>query len=145
MTTLTIAERVQRGASLLDTKFPGWVDQVDLSTLDLASGCDCILGQRFGDFNLGARMTHLSVETSSVVMSANSRRLLEDHGFLVNPRDGEMVAIPGIVGMHHMTSRGARRIKAEYEDLTREWAKLITDRRAASQLAEVEELTPALA
>src|SRR4051812_23092318 len=120
MTTLTIAERVQRGASLLDTEFPGWVDQVDLSSLNLASGCDCILGQRFGDFAVGARATHLSVETSSVVMSHVSRRLLEEHGFLVNPREEELKPIPGAIGLHHMSRAGSERIKYEYDALTQE-------------------------
>lgn len=133
MTTSTIAERVQRGAFLLDTQFPGWVDQVDLSTLNLASGCDCILGQKFGDFACGARATGLSVETASVSLGARSRAQLEEHGFLV---DIDVRVHYGPIGARLAEMERSDR---EYVALTNEWAKLITDRRAASQLAEVEE------
>jgi hypothetical protein len=41
----TIAERVARGAALLDEREPGWWQRIDLSKLDLASTCRCVLGQ----------------------------------------------------------------------------------------------------
>lgn len=137
MTTSTIAERVQRGAALLDTRFPGWVDSVDLSTLNLASGCDCILGQKFGDFRAGARQTHLAVETSSVPMGERSRDQLQEYGFLVNYNFG--------VGLANWSLAEVARVDREYAELTDAWAKLITDRRAASQLAEVREPAYAVA
>jgi hypothetical protein len=42
-----IAERVARGAELLDGKLPGWDDRVDLAALDLESCTMCVLGQLF--------------------------------------------------------------------------------------------------
>lgn len=139
MTNLTIAERVERGASLLDTRFPGWVDQVDLSRLNLESSCNCVLGQRFGDFMVGARRTLLSPETSGVTMSRRTRERLEEHGFLVSPRDDEFIDLPGARKFRIVTHDAEQRIHDEYRDLTHYWAELITNRRAASQLAELEE------
>jgi hypothetical protein len=46
-------ERVKRGAALLDKVRPGWRNTIDLSTLDLSSGCLCILGQVFKHYDCG--------------------------------------------------------------------------------------------
>lgn len=43
-----IAERVARGAALLDAKRPGWDRQVDLAVLDLEDCALCVIGQLFG-------------------------------------------------------------------------------------------------
>lgn len=42
---MTAAERVARGAALLDKRMPGWAARIDLSVLDLANECRCVLGQ----------------------------------------------------------------------------------------------------
>jgi hypothetical protein len=49
VSTDTIPQRVARGAALLDEKLPGWHERIDLDRLDLASSCDCVLGQEFAD------------------------------------------------------------------------------------------------
>jgi hypothetical protein len=41
----TIAERVARGAALLDEREPGWWQRIDLSKLDIKSCEDCIAAQ----------------------------------------------------------------------------------------------------
>ena len=41
----TPEKRVQRGAAFLDKVKPDWFTKIDLGSLDLASGCDCVLGQ----------------------------------------------------------------------------------------------------
>jgi hypothetical protein len=46
----TIAERVAAGAEWLDVNRPGWVDRINLETLNLSSPCRCILGQELGDY-----------------------------------------------------------------------------------------------
>lgn len=46
----TIAERVEAGAAWLDLNRPGWVDRIDLETLDLGEPCRCILGQEYGEY-----------------------------------------------------------------------------------------------
>lgn len=50
-TVPTIPERVQAGAAWLDETEPGSVDRIDPDQLDLASICDCILGQIHGDYD----------------------------------------------------------------------------------------------
>jgi hypothetical protein len=45
----TIAERVARGAALLDEREPGWWQRIDLDRLDLGSPCRCVLGQLITD------------------------------------------------------------------------------------------------
>jgi hypothetical protein len=41
----TIAERVARGAALLDEREPGWWQRIDLGALDMDEPCECVLGQ----------------------------------------------------------------------------------------------------
>jgi hypothetical protein len=41
---------VNRGVEFLDEHLPGWVEKIDLDTLDLAVPCMCVLGQLEGDF-----------------------------------------------------------------------------------------------
>jgi len=43
----TVAERVARGAALLDEKVPGWAGRISLGELDLSSCTFCVLGQLF--------------------------------------------------------------------------------------------------
>jgi hypothetical protein len=45
--TATVAERVARGAALLDGKLPGWDERIDLAVLDLETCTLCVLGQVF--------------------------------------------------------------------------------------------------
>jgi len=42
-----VAERVARGAALLDGKLPGWAERIDLAELELSSCYRCVLGQLF--------------------------------------------------------------------------------------------------
>lgn len=44
---MTAAERVARGAALLDEQRPGWAAEIDLTVLDLSHACRCILGQLY--------------------------------------------------------------------------------------------------
>lgn len=44
------AERVRAGAAWLDANHPGWVERIDLASLDLSDCQQCILGQTFGDY-----------------------------------------------------------------------------------------------
>lgn len=52
-----LEERVARGVSWLDSRKPGWRDQIDTRTLNLRSCEHCVIGQVFGwaqveDFSL---------------------------------------------------------------------------------------------
>lgn len=136
MTTSSIQDRVHRGAALLDAKFPGWVNDVNLTTLNLATTCDCILGQKFGDFSAGSRITGLAIETSSVPLSDGTKTKLEEHGFLVNVRGSECEMFLDVPVASH---RENARIDREYVALTQAWTELITDRRLAAHAAEATE------
>ena len=46
---------VRRGAALLDKMQPGWAKQINTTTLEMGSSCDCILGQLYGDYIDGAK------------------------------------------------------------------------------------------
>jgi len=63
---------VERGCAILDAATPGWQDRIDLETLDLSDPCQCILGQLYRTFGMGAIMLKLSW------------RETEEAGFAVN-------------------------------------------------------------
>jgi hypothetical protein len=42
-----VAERVAKGAALLDEKVPGWDQRIDLEILAMRGTCECVLGQLF--------------------------------------------------------------------------------------------------
>ena len=42
-------ERIDAGIALLDADMRNWRDKIDLETLNLETGHDCILGQVYGD------------------------------------------------------------------------------------------------
>lgn len=46
-------KNVLRGIQLLDKKVPDWRQRIDKETLDLADGCNCVLGQLFGSYTKG--------------------------------------------------------------------------------------------
>ena len=52
--TVTVAERVARGAALLDQAYVNrdvaWWDQVDLNTLDMYSPTSCVIAQTVGRY-----------------------------------------------------------------------------------------------
>jgi hypothetical protein len=64
------AERVCRGAELLDMDRPGWEREIDVSDLAMSSCDRCILGQLYRDFYSGLRRLSLAFG-----------RMAWDHGF----------------------------------------------------------------
>lgn len=48
--TAEYAERVRKGAALLDDVAPGWREKIDLSTLDIGDYQQCVLGQLYGTY-----------------------------------------------------------------------------------------------
>lgn len=105
MSELTIEQRVAAGVAWLDENRSGWIDLVNLDTLDLSSCTLCVLGQLFGEYEdapLAAKYTPDLASTGP----ARSR------GFEVAYR----------------TASAYR----EYADLTAEWRRVIESRRAVS-------------
>lgn len=97
----TIIERVAKGAALLDTKVPGWVNRVDLPTFSFTSGMNCVLGQVYGDFHTGVEALELEDESPTGTK-------IQEHGF---------DWYPGVF--------------IEASELGTEWVRLITGRQGA--------------
>lgn len=72
------AERVQRGAALLDRVDPSWRPKVKRSELNLSSPGHCIVGQVFGGYNDGLEM--LGLRTFDKGFNDTSQAEI-DHGF----------------------------------------------------------------
>ena len=106
----SIAERVERGAALLDAKQPGWWQQIDLGALDIGSRCGCIIGQ----------LTGLTTNRGLAYEVATRRVGV-----------GYMDEIP--MGFEAPSAHGFGRehlaMPAEYAALTEAWRDLITRRR----------------
>ena len=99
----TVAERVQRGAELLDEKRPGWWREIDLERLDVSSTCNCIGGQVAGvPYGFTVAMEALGLDGEEAFVA---------HGFEsdINLSD--------------------RLFRAEYAALTAAWRDLIAGRR----------------
>lgn len=134
MTSLSVTERVQLGATLLDTEFPGWTDHIDLKTLNLKCGCNCVLGQKFGDFSDGAREIGYALpsdayDSNEVLWNDESSKMLEALGFFVRTR---------LSALRHDDYSSFEvevlRVDAEYATLTEAWTDLILARRAESAI-----------
>lgn len=52
---------VQRGMMLLDEERPGWEDELDLGTLNVADPHNCVLGQLYGEYQEGKDALGLSL------------------------------------------------------------------------------------
>lgn len=53
-------ERAKKGAEFLDGASPYWHEGIVLRTLDLASPCNCVLGQLRGEYTKGKEYYNLS-------------------------------------------------------------------------------------
>ena len=59
---MRLPANVRRGEAFLDEHVPGWRDQVDPYTLDLANCHWCVLGQVFGDYDDGLALLGLTTK-----------------------------------------------------------------------------------
>jgi len=110
MNEIDYAARVQRGAALLDKKWPTWAQDIDLDRLDIKSTTSCMTAQYAGSqgeepyFVTGQEMLDLD------------NRAYELHGFNA---DGD--------------SSGENWHEGGYPILNRLWRELIIQRREAAQ------------
>jgi hypothetical protein len=104
--TATIAERVEKGAAWLDEHRPGWVDRIDLETLDLGDPCRCVLGQQFEP-------------------QSDSDQCGFEVGMRLLTTPGNDPVIPLVEQGFYATSDD------NYADLTAAWRELIERRRSA--------------
>lgn len=56
-----LRQRVLNGAMFLDQHVPGWRDKINIDDLNIRSGCYCILGQIYGDYEEGAKILNMPV------------------------------------------------------------------------------------
>lgn len=81
MSATIYAERVARGAALLDEKVPGWDRRINLGSLDLGDGDCCIIGQLFpGD---GKYLSNYSagIDALGLFSEEGPPWPVDDHGF----------------------------------------------------------------
>lgn len=61
---MSITKRIQRGMAFLDRKCPDWQYRVSLQKLNMRYAQSCILGQLFGDYNVGVKKLKISDATA---------------------------------------------------------------------------------
>lgn len=102
-----VAERVERGAQLLDEKRPGWWQEIDLRRLDIDSPCNCIAGQLGGSTGAGGYLAVIrSLDLTGTEEVRCGFEADDDYDWLAD----------------------------EYAALTDAWRTLILARRAAAQV-----------
>lgn len=110
MSTESIEARVARGVALLDEKLPGWIERIDLDKLDLASGCNCILGQTWSKGDDDGRFTAFELQADALGLYGEDEN---DYGFNAGGED-------------YFEDR------PEYDALTAEWRRVILARRGGA-------------
>lgn len=77
MAPQSVADRVAKGAALLDRELPDWAREIDLERLDITQVDDCILGQLYTSWADGM----ISLFGSGCVGTPVG----SDHGFNLTP------------------------------------------------------------
>jgi len=107
---------VKAGAAFLDVRVPGWVNRIDLDTLDLARGNSCVLGQLEGTADGGTTAFERAVR----------RMFGGDFGDL---EIAKTVAALGFNGLGHRDGYSTFCAR-----LTVAWKQLIRDRRRRARV-----------
>lgn len=116
--TIDYAARVAKGAALLDEKRPGWERLIDLETLDITSGADCVTAQLSGSAHWHAGMMQLG-------LTSGDSGTYVAHGF-----NAESDEAP----VHDSEESDAEvTMEAAYDTLNMLWHDLITTRLAGDQ------------
>jgi len=58
-----LLNNVKAGIELLDTELSDWYRDIDTDTLTMNSGCNCILGQMYGDYIEGSEYLYSKYNT----------------------------------------------------------------------------------
>lgn len=119
MSEIDYAARVQRGAALLDEKWPTWAQDIDLDTLDIESGMACMTAQYAQKHDLGAYWWS-AIEPLGL---ADEDEDYEAHGFNADRTEQD----------YGSASENA------YSTLNRLWRDLILQRREEAQPPEASE------
>lgn len=162
----TAEQRVKRGAKWLDENFPGWEGRIDLDTLDVSSGIDCICGQVFADkvddlqekdvasVSTGFDVAYMTLFTeanswiSALVgpkLPASEAQLLGEEPWTPEQRDRRTVLSRGLGFIESTDSSGYVTVEGDfndevtYEDLTEAWLSLLRHRRATGTFSKAPE------
>lgn len=65
----------------MDEVRPNWAEKIDLNIFNISSGCDCVLGQVYGEYSNGARFLK---KKRGLDMNDRFR-----HGFIATGRQDE--------------------------------------------------------
>ena len=130
MSAATIAERVAAGAAYLDEHDPEWwradVERaINLGKLDMATGDVCVLGQRCPLETLERYLGYAIEDDDEREFGYHAYATRLNGGFS-DREDMETWAVA------HGFNRPFGNLPSEYDDLTAEWKRVITDRRATS-------------
>lgn len=121
-------ECAERGAELLDNRWPNWWRGVDMSTLDLSDSYRCVLGQLGVDYNRAGRQM-LNIDRD-VTDDPYARDQISGYSLFTN------VIFPDLgVPDHEMSYYGFDSEYTEeghwpttYEGLTAAWVRIISTR-----------------
>lgn len=100
----SLASRVRAGVAFLDENKPGWHEFVIPQVLNMASGCNCVLGQVYGDFYRAERD-------------------------LFDEECGPTAVRLGF----DASDQGIPRVDAEFDALRRLWSYVVRTRQAVAQ------------
>ena len=63
---MSMTEKVQQGAKLLDRKRPGWAGRVEVEILHMSDCQKCVLGQLFSRYHYGTYALALMTQQESI-------------------------------------------------------------------------------
>jgi len=119
----SIAERVARGVSWLDSTLPGWDGRVDLSSLVMSSSDRCVLGQVFRTASTRKWADYSYLNGYEYAQVAYKYAPMSSLGFAAS-----FSALTADVESADIA------IEQEYSALKREWIRVITDRRSTQKV-----------
>lgn len=116
--------QVARGVAYLDAEFPGWWKHIDMTKLDLESEEACVLGQAYGDNEVG------------IPGFSHHSQLMEQRG--LSPSyygfnfTEEQIHHFNVAANHH-ERKLPELVSRAWEHLTATWTDVIRTRQAAAQ------------
>jgi hypothetical protein len=105
MDRATMKARVERGATYLDERYPGWAAFIAVDRLDMYSSERCVLGHLYGSYARGIAALNWERMEETGLKALNN-------GFITEERDGQ--------GM-----------LAEYDELSHMWELEVRERQAS--------------
>jgi hypothetical protein len=113
---LSIAERVAAGVKYLDENVHDWLDKIELTELDMASDCSCVIGQVIGMYDM----------------------VLDEHPFfdkapvrLISMEEGARLGFDSTGRAATRDDSGDTQYAEEFAALQYEWKRAIRARREA--------------